>query len=263
MTAGQPSRRLIPQLSKKDDSRCQNGPKHFGRHQCGYTQMDYCALWLWGQQITRSNSQEGFNDDSAKRIQLPIPRCICYAALRRKNRENWTESYKLNPPRMFNILWRDKFANELAQMNRRDLRLATQILTGHVSQLSKSHCITHLPTLWSRRRNCFPYSLADAWETKSRTFTHLLYHSNGHCRQIQPWAENQAIRTLIYDAYDVYTTCLDLENNLWLLHWGKPTHHCSWGKACSRVLESLIRPLSASSWWQVTMGELRPQGGGG
>ena len=36
---------------------------------------------------------------------------------------------------MFNILWRDKFAKELAQMqmNRRDIRVATQILTGHAA----------------------------------------------------------------------------------------------------------------------------------
>ena len=30
--------------------------------------------------------------------------------------------------------------------------------------------------------HCMP----DAWEVKSGTLRHLLYHSNGHCRQIQP-----------------------------------------------------------------------------
>ena len=49
------------------------------------------------------------------------------------NCENWTKSYKLNPPRMFNILWTDKIAKELAQMNRRDLRVVNQILTGHAA----------------------------------------------------------------------------------------------------------------------------------
>ena len=48
-----------------------------------------------------------------------------------KERENWAKSYKLNPLRMFNILWRDKFAKDLAHLNRRDLRVATQFVTGH------------------------------------------------------------------------------------------------------------------------------------
>ena len=88
-----------------------------------------------GNELADQTAKRGSNDDSATRVQLPIPRCICYAALRRKTREKWAESNKLNPPRMFNILWRDKFAKELAQMqmNRRDIRVATQILTGHAA----------------------------------------------------------------------------------------------------------------------------------
>ena len=34
---------------------------------------------------------------------------------------------------MFNMLWRDKFAKELALMKRRDIQVATQILTGHAA----------------------------------------------------------------------------------------------------------------------------------
>ena len=32
--------------------------------------------------------------------------------------------------------------------------------------------------------------MPDAWETKSRTFWHLLYHSNVYFRQIQPYSYN-------------------------------------------------------------------------
>ena len=60
-----------------------------------------------------------------------MPRCVCYAALRGKTKESWIESYKLNPLKMFNILWRDKLSKDLTRMNKRDLRAATQILTGH------------------------------------------------------------------------------------------------------------------------------------
>ena len=28
-----------------------------------------------------------------------------------------------NPPKMFNILWRDKFSKDLIQMNKKDLRM--------------------------------------------------------------------------------------------------------------------------------------------
>ena len=63
-----------------------------------------------------------------------MPRCVCwcYAARRSYTIVSWIKSYKLNPPKMFNILWRDNFSKDMIRMNKRDLRVATQILTGHV-----------------------------------------------------------------------------------------------------------------------------------
>ena len=87
--------------------------------------MDTCSLC----QINLP--KRGSNNDRATRIKLPKPRCVCNAALRRKNIVSWIESYKLNPLKMFNILWRDKFSKDLIRMNKRDLRAAAQILTGH------------------------------------------------------------------------------------------------------------------------------------
>ena len=66
----------------------------------------------------------------------------------------WIESYKLNPPTMFNILWRDKFSKDLIRMNKRDLRAraATPIMTGHAydkhvqlvsSSLSQAACLNY------------------------------------------------------------------------------------------------------------------------
>ena len=72
-------------------------------------------------------------NNSATSVLLPIPRSISYAALRRKTREDWKISRKVDPPKMFNMMWRDKFAKELSSMSRRDLRVATQLLTGHAA----------------------------------------------------------------------------------------------------------------------------------
>ena len=53
--------------------------------------------------------------DIATSVLLPIMRCISNVALRRTTMENWatenwTSSYKIYPPIVLNMLWRDKFA---------------------------------------------------------------------------------------------------------------------------------------------------------
>ena len=122
-------------------------------------------------------AKRGSNNDRATRIKLPMPRCICYAALRRNTIVSWIESYKLNPPKMFNILWRDKFSKDLIRVNKRDLRAATLILTGHaclnyhLSKLNRSvqplcplceaeydtvpHLLAKCPMLWQLRVEYF------------------------------------------------------------------------------------------------------------
>ena len=130
-----------------------------------------------GNELADQLAKRGSNNDRATRIKLPMPRCVCYAALRRKTIVSWIESYKLNPPKMFNILWRDKFSKDLIRMNKRDLRAATQILTGHaclnyhLSKLNRSvqplcplceaeydtvpHLLAKCPMLWQLRVEYF------------------------------------------------------------------------------------------------------------
>ena len=130
-----------------------------------------------GNELADQLAKRGSNNDRATRIKLPMPRCVCYAALRRKTRVSWIKSYKLNPPKMFNILWRDKFSKDLIRMNKRDLRAATQILTGHaclnyhLSKLNRSvqplcplcqaeydtipHLLARCPMLWQLRVEFF------------------------------------------------------------------------------------------------------------
>ena len=88
-----------------------------------------------GNEIADQLAKAGSSNDnnSATCVLLPVPRSICYAALRSKTKEDWKISYKSKPPRTFDMFWRDRFAKELSKMSRRDLRVATQLLTGHAA----------------------------------------------------------------------------------------------------------------------------------
>ena len=124
-------------------------------------------------------------NNSATSVLLPIPRSISYAAPRRKTREEWKISRKVDPPKMFNLMWRDKFAKELSSMNRRDLRVATQLLTGH--EALNYHLKKLNPAV---NTTCPLYECED--ETVShflgkcpalgRIFRHLLLHRDRHLR---------------------------------------------------------------------------------
>ena len=78
-----------------------------------------------GNELADQLAKKGSKNDRATRITLPMSRYVCYASLRRCTTVRWIKSYKLNSPKMFNILWRDKFSKELIRMNKRDLRAAT------------------------------------------------------------------------------------------------------------------------------------------
>ena len=81
-----------------------------------------------GNELADQLAKRGSNNDRATRIKLPMLRCVCYAALRRKSIVSWIESCKLNPPKMFNILWRDKFSKDLIRMIKRDMLVSIIIL---------------------------------------------------------------------------------------------------------------------------------------
>ena len=109
-----------------------------------------------------------------------MPRCVCYAALKRKIIVSLIESYELNPPKMFNILWRDKLSKDLIRMNKRDLRAATQILTGHaclnynyhLSKLNRS--VQTLCPLCDAEYDTVPHLLAKCpmlWQLKDTHYT--------------------------------------------------------------------------------------------
>ena len=132
-------------------------------------------------------AKSGSNNDNATSVKLPIPRGVCYAALRRKTLDVWASTYKLNPPQHFSMMWRDKFKKELDRMDKRDLRMATQILTGHAG------LNYHLSKLV---RNIDP--LCPLCKAENETVTHLL----GQCPML--WQ----LRVEYFDAH--YTTAKDI-----------------------------------------------------
>ena len=97
-----------------------------------------------GNELADLTAKRGANNNNATNFMLPIPRCIRFAALRSRTKASWSESFKNDSPRLFSILWREKFTKELIKMKGKDLRVATQLLTGHAAlnyHLNKLHCI--------------------------------------------------------------------------------------------------------------------------
>ena len=92
-----------------------------------------------GNELADQTAKRGSRNDSATGVLLPIPRSASYAALRRKTLEFWENAYKLDPPRTFNMYWKERFEKELPKMNRRDMRVATQLLTGHAALNNHLH----------------------------------------------------------------------------------------------------------------------------
>ena len=101
-----------------------------------------------GNELADQLAKRGSNNDRATRIKLPMLRCVCYAALRRNSIVSWIESYKLNPPKMFNILWRDKFSKDLIRMIKRDM-LVSIIILANLTALNNpsAHSVRWIMTL--------------------------------------------------------------------------------------------------------------------
>ncbi|KAL5272328.1 hypothetical protein ACHWQZ_G000521 [Mnemiopsis leidyi] len=117
------------------------------------------------------------NCDEPELVKLPIPHGVCYAALRRKTLSGWCRTFAVCPPKVFYTMWRDRFSRGLLKMGKRDLRVATQILTGHTElnyhlrKLNRDiaptcslcheenetveHVLTRCPLLWELRVELF------------------------------------------------------------------------------------------------------------
>ena len=150
--------------------------------------MDSCTLRLEGNELADETAKKWSSNNCATCVKFPISRCVCYTALRSKTKENWIKSYKQGPLRAFNMLWKDTFTSkELVKMNRRDLPIASQILTGHAA------INYHLSKL-----NFTINSTCPLYEAEDETVSHFL----GQCPMLEK------LRAELLDTY--YTTASDI-----------------------------------------------------
>ena len=116
---------------------------------------------------------------------LPLPKAAAYAALRNKVRSNSIELTK-----HMDLLWNNDHGKTLCKLNKKNLRAATHLLTGHshlnyhMHKLKKvdsplcnacgledetvKHVLTSCPALWKLRQECF--------HTLSPTIDDIKYH---------------------------------------------------------------------------------------
>ena len=64
-----------------------------------------------GNVLADQTAKRGSKNDSATGALLPLPRSVCFAALRRNTMQFWENAYGLDPPRTFNMYWKERFEN--------------------------------------------------------------------------------------------------------------------------------------------------------
>ncbi len=71
--------------------------------------------------------------DSSELLTPPTPHVIWKTNIHNKSLKEMEVKWSSVAPCHFKRMWRNKFAHGLANLNRKDLRIATQILTGHAA----------------------------------------------------------------------------------------------------------------------------------
>ena len=75
----------------------------------------------------------GSKSDSSELLTPPTPHVIWKTNIHNKSLKEMEVKWSSVAPCHFKRMWRNKFAHGLANLNRKDLRIATQILTGHAA----------------------------------------------------------------------------------------------------------------------------------
>jgi ribonuclease HI len=78
-------------------------------------------------------AKKGSSNSEAVALELPIPQAIWKSNARQLALQQANERWNTSDQTQFKNTWRDSYVKELAKLNRSDLRIATQILTGHAS----------------------------------------------------------------------------------------------------------------------------------
>jgi len=64
-------------------------------------------------------------------LELPVPQAIWKSCIHLQARKEAEERWEASPTSHFKTMWREKFQAEVGSLNRGELRIATQLLTGH------------------------------------------------------------------------------------------------------------------------------------
>ncbi len=78
-------------------------------------------------------AKRGAKNINSEQISPPIPKVIGTSAIRKRTQKKMEHHWENLPSSHFKRLWRDNFSKEITNLNRKDLRVATQFLTGHAA----------------------------------------------------------------------------------------------------------------------------------
>jgi ribonuclease HI len=93
-------------------------------------------------------AKKGSSNEDATIIKLPTPQAIWKTLTRQMILHQALERWENSPTTHFKTKWKDQYTKDLGKLSRPDLRIATQILTGHAS--TNYHLNKYKPHLISK-----------------------------------------------------------------------------------------------------------------
>ena len=78
-------------------------------------------------------AKQGADNSEATVVRLPTPGCCIKAAIKNRTNQTWELNRTKEPNSFFKQMWREKFAKDIDKLNKKNLRIATHILTGHAA----------------------------------------------------------------------------------------------------------------------------------
>ena len=100
---------------------------------------DLSLMWIpahsdyEGNEKADTLAKKGSRDDDAIRLKLPTPQATWKTFTHSLARKEAEDRWKSTESTHFKRTWKDKYSRDLANMGRQDLRIATQLLSGHAA----------------------------------------------------------------------------------------------------------------------------------
>jgi ribonuclease HI len=135
-------------------------------------------------------------------LELPIPQAVWKSNIHLRARKEADDRWESSPTSHFKSMWRDKFQHDTGNLNRGELRIATQLLTGHAGL--NYHLHKYKPNIISK--TC-PFC-----QDEDETVNHYL----GACPR---WSSLRAQYLNTY--YDSSSNIMDNSNLKNIIHFAK------------------------------------------